>query len=460
MSLIPIQRHVQRLSGLYRVIVAFGLVATPCGVAVSETTAPSNALYEDWRGDAPGKWRKITPDDLPAPFASPPTAAGSHVAPASPEFRPRAPTGFRVERFLDGLGGPRAIRLAPNGDIFVVEAEAGVLRALRTAAPTPGAGLTHNEVFASGLDKPSGLAFYPPGPNPEYLYVSTETQIMRFRYRAGDLRAATPPETIVDALPKGGHITRDIVFSRDGATLYVAVGSKTNVAEGIAEPTPAEIAEREKSGAVGAATGPERERATVLAFNPLGGDRRIFATGLRNCAALALKSASDDVWCAVNERDMLGDDLPPDYATSVKAGGFSGWPWFYIGAHRDPRHPTARVDLASKVITPDVLLPPHGAPVSLLFYEGAQFPADYRGDAFVALHGSWNRARKVGYKIVRLKFEHGAPTGAFQDFLTGFVLDETRVAGRPSGLAVLPDGSLLVGEDGNGVLWKVTYDKK
>jgi glucose/arabinose dehydrogenase len=446
-----------RLSNtLRRILVVIGFVALPCGLAMAESAAPSNALYGDWRSDAPGQWHRITPADFPAPYASAPIAADAQVTPPPAAFLPKVPEGFRVERFLDGLGGPRAIRVPPNGDIFIVEATAGAIRALRPAS-APGAGLTHNEVFASGLDQPSGLAFYPPGPKPEYLYVSTETRILRFRYRAGDLHATTPPETIIDGLPKGGHITRDIAFSRDGATLYVAVGSKTNVAEGVADPSPAE---REKLSGVGAVTGPDRDRATVLAFNPQGGDRRIFATGLRNCAALALKPASNDVWCAVNERDMLGDDLPPDYATSVKDGGFYGWPWFYIGAHRDPRHPTARADLAEKVLTPDVLLPPHGAPVSIAFYDGAQFPAEFQGDAFVALHGSWNRSHKVGYKIVRLKFDHGAPTGGFQDFLTGFVLDENRIAGRPSGLAVLPDGSLLVGEDGDGILWKVSYDKK
>ena len=441
-------------AGCIRAVIGFA--ALLCGPAGAEPAASSNALYGDWRSDAPGQWRRITPADLPAPYASPPIAADAQIAPASTEFRPQAPDGFRVERFLEGLGGPRAIRVAPNGDVFIVEATAGAIRALR-AASASGAGLARNEIYAGGLDKPSGLAFYPPGPNPEYLYVSTETQVLRFRYRDGDLRATTTPEIIVDDLPKGGHITRDIAFSRDGATLYVAVGSKTNVAEGLAEPSPAE---REKLSGVGSLTGPDRDRATVLAFNPQGGDRRVVASGLRNCAALALKPASDDLWCAVNERDMLGDDLPPDYATSVKDGGFYGWPWFYIGAHRDPRHPTARADLAEKVITPGVLLPPHGAPVSIAFYDGAQFPAEFQGDAFVALHGSWNRSHRVGYKIVRLKFEHGAPTGRFQDFLTGFVLDETRIAGRPSGLAVLPDGSLLVGEDANGIIWKVSYDKK
>jgi glucose/arabinose dehydrogenase len=429
------------------------------GVSHAETAGTSISPYGDWRRDAPGQWRKITPADMPAPYASSPVALSTQAVPPPADFRPLAPAGFRVERLAEGLAGPRAIRPAPNGDIFVIETDAGAVRVLRP--DSAGKGLARNEVFAAGLDNPSGLAFYPPGEKPDFIYVATETRIVRFPYRSGDLQASTSAQTIVDNLPRGGHSTRDLVFSRDGATLFVAVGSKTNVAEGVAEPPPAPTALDEKGDAPGVMeNGPDRHRATVLAFNPQGGERRVFASGLRNCAAMALKPASSDLWCVVNERDMLGDDTPPDYATSVKAGGFYGWPWFYIGGRRDPRHPAARADLADKVVTPDVLLPPHGAPVSIAFYDGAQFPADFRGNAFVALHGSWNRSHKIGYKVVRLEFVDGGPSGRYQDFLTGFVLDDIRVAGRPSGLAVLPDGSLLVGEDGAGVLWRVTYRGK
>lgn len=424
-------------------------------VAHAEAAGPPISPFSDWRSDAPGRWRKITPADMPAPYATSPAALSTVTPPPPADFCPKAAAGFRVERLAEGLVGPRALRLAPNGDIFVVETGAGAVRVLRPNGAS--AGLARNEVFVDGLDNPSSIAFYPADGKPAYLYVASETRIVRFPYRDGDLRASTPPEIIVDHLPGGGHSTRDIVFSRDGTTLFVAVGSKTNVAEGVAASAPTEIAD-EKGDAPGVMkNGPDRDRATVLAFNPQGGERRVFAAGLRNCAAMALKPASNDLWCVVNERDMLGDDTPPDYATSVKAGGFYGWPWFYIGGRRDPRHPAARADLADKVVTPDVLLPPHGAPVSIAFYDGAQFPADFHGDAFVALHGSWNRSHKVGYKVVRLEFVDGAPSGRFQDFLTGFVLDDARVAARPSGLAVLPDGSLLVGEDGSGVLWKVTH---
>lgn len=437
------------------------LLFVPSLAGADEHPATGDA-FGDWRTDRPGLWRSLAPGDLPPPDPENARTLETEIAPLSENDRPRAPEGFRVELFATGLAGPRSLRIAPNGDVFVVESEAGAIRVL---APPQGTEVTRNaaathDVFAAGLDKPSGLAFYPPGPTPEYLYVSTETRIVRFPWRSGDRHARAPAEIIVDGLPKGGHSTRDIAFSRDGKTLYVAIGSKTNVAEGHAAPSPAEVAALETRAGVGASGGPEKDRAVVLAFDPTGGNKRSYATGLRNCAALGLRTASDELWCVVNERDLLGDNLPPDYATAVHEGGFYGWPWYYIGNHPDPRHPGARPDLAGRVTTPDVLLTPHGAPVSLVFYDGPQFPVAYRGDAFVALHGSWNRAQKTGYKVVRLKFRDGKPTGAFEDFLVGFVLDARRVSGRPSALAVAPDGALLVGDDGAGAVWRVSFAGK
>jgi glucose/arabinose dehydrogenase len=293
------------------------------------------------------------------------------------------------------------------------------------------------------------------------VYVGTVSKIVRFPYRKGDLKGTGPAEVVAD-LPSSetGHWTRDIAFSADGKTLFVAVGSKTNVADGHVRPSPAEVADLEAKNGVGAGWGPELDRANVLAFNPNGGDKRVFARGIRNCSGLQLRPNSGDLWCVVNERDMLGDDLPPDYATRVKPGAFYGWPWYYIGANPDPRHSGARPDLADKVTTPDVLLQPHSAPLGIAFYEGAQFPPEFKGDAFVALHGSWNRAKRTGYKVVRLKFKEGQPTGEYQDFLTGFVVDDTRVWGRPVDVAVASDGSLLVSEDGNGTIWRVFHSKK
>lgn len=417
------------------------------------------AAFSDWRADDPGVWRRIAPEDLPRPLASEPKASRSEVVARPEGATPKTLEGFSVEAFATGLTGPRVIRVAPNGDIFVTESSAGRVRVFRLAdgAIKP----EKSEIFASDLERPYGIAFYPPGPDPQYVYVGTVSKIVRFPYRKGDLKASGPAE-VVTSLPASetGHWTRDVAFSADGKTLFVAVGSKTNVADGHVRPSPVEVAELEAKNGVGAAWGPELDRANVLAFNPDGGDKRVFARGIRNCSGLRLRPGADELWCVVNERDMLGDDLPPDYATRVKPGAFYGWPWYYIGANPDPRHAGARPDLADKITTPDVLLQPHSAPLGIAFYEGAQFPPEFKGDAFVALHGSWNRAKRTGYKVVRLKFKDGRPTGEYQDFLTGFVVDDARVWGRPVDVAVAPDGSLLVSEDGNGTIWRVFYEKK
>jgi glucose/arabinose dehydrogenase len=208
---------------------------------------------------------------------------------------------------------------------------------------------------------------------------------------------------------------------------------------------------------LGALWGNEENRAAVLAFDPDGGNERIAATGLRNCSGMTVQPATGALWCAVNERDGLGDNVPFDYATSVKEGAFYGWPWYYIGSHEDPRHANARRDLAGHVTVPDVLFQAHSAPLGISFYDGSQFPAEFKGDAFVTLHGSWNRGTRTGYKVVRLIFENGKPTGEYEDFMTGFVVSDEQVWGRPVGVATAKDGSLIVSEDGSGTLWRVTY---
>jgi glucose/arabinose dehydrogenase len=441
------------------------------GLATAATLAPSAlrsetdllrtglAAFGDWRADVPGVWRKITPTDLPRPLATDPKAERSQIAPRPEGAALKTLDGFKVETLARGLAGPRVLRVAPNGDLFVAESSAGRLRAFRMAEGRIEP--AQSEIYVSGLERPYGIAFYPPGPNPEYVYVGTVSKILRFPYRNGDLKASGPGESVVDRLPAAetGHWTRDIQFSPDGKTLFVAVGSRSNVADGHVRPSPAEVAELEATNGVGASSGPERDRAAVLAFDPDGSNKRVFANGLRNCSGLRLRPATDELWCVVNERDMLGDDLPADYATRVNQGAFYGWPWYYIGGNEDPRHAGARPDLAGKVVTPDVLLQPHSAPLGLTFYDGKQFPAEFKGDAFVALHGSWNRAKRTGYKVVRLKFKDGRPTGEYQDFLTGFVIDDTHVWGRPVDVAVAPDGSLLVSEDANGTIFRVFREK-
>jgi len=417
------------------------------------------SAFSDWRGDRPGIRRKIVVDDLPTPYNTLAAANGSSLGPRPPNAVPLVPERFSVELFAAGLFGPRIVRTAPNGDLFVAESRAGQIRVVR---PSPdGSRSVRSEIFADSLSAPFGIGFYPPGPDPQFVYVAASDRVVRYRYANGQLHAVEAPETIVASLPHGGsHGTRDLVFSSDGKTMFVSVGSASNNAAGLPRLSPDEIRAHEAKRGSGASWGPEDERAGVLAFDPLGAGRRTFATGLRNCSGLAIQPGTGDLWCTVNERDQLGDDLPPDFATHVRPGGFYGWPWYYIGAHEDPIHKGERPDLATKSIVPDVLIQPHSAPLGLTFYQGSQFPEDYRGDAFVALHGSWNRSKRTGYKIVRLIFKDGRPTGEYEDFLTGFVASDQKVWGRPVGVAVGADGALFVSDDAGGALWRISFDKK
>jgi glucose/arabinose dehydrogenase len=413
-----------------------------------------SAAFGDWKQDAPGTRRKITATDLPQPFATGSTRETAHIVSPPAGAHPTAPPGFSATIFADHLQNPREIRVAPNGDIFVAESRADRIRVLRAGEGTGKA--EQNEIFATGLDSPFGIAFYPPGPNPQYVYVANTTSVVRFPYKNGDLKAGGPSETIVPSLVESGsgHWTRDIVFTPDGKHMFVSVGSGSNDAEGMPKTPPEGW---KASHPLGAAWGSEAGRADVLEFDPDGGNGRIFATGIRNCVSLALALQTSDLWCATNERDGLGDNLPPDYLTQVREGAFYGWPWYYIGDNEDPRHKGERPDLAGKVTVPDVLIQPHSAPLGSAFYDGAMFPAEYRGSLFAALHGSWNRHLRTGYKIVRATLKDGVPTGEYEDFVTGFVTDDGSVWGRPVGVAVAKDGALLFSEDGNGTIWRVSY---
>ncbi len=237
----------------------------------------------------------------------------------------------------------------------------------------------------------------------------------------------------------GGHWTRDLVFSSDGKTLYAAVGSGSNIDDPDNHPA-------------------ENERADILAFDPDGGRRRVYARGIRNPSGLAVDTSSGQLWCTVNERDGLGDNLVPDYITTVREGGFYGWPWWYIGAHQDPRHRGKHPELKDRAIVPDVLLQPHNASLQIAFYTGRRFPREYWGDLFASEHGSWNKAVRAGYEVIRVPLhQSGKASGEYQDFLTGFVLPDGRAWGRPVGVAVAPDGSLLVTDDGSNSIWRVDY---
>jgi glucose/arabinose dehydrogenase len=278
---------------------------------------------------------------------------------------------------------------------------------------------------------------------------------VRFAYRNGDLAARGEPETIVPRLPTGGHYTRDVVFSPDGSTMFVSVGSGSNAGERMGKLDPAELSAWTSQHPLGASWGNETDRAAVLAFDPDGRDRRVYATGIRNCVGLAVGS-NGDVWCSTNERDSIGDDVPPDYITRVREGAFYGWPWYYIGGNEDPRHKGERLDLKDKVTVPDVLLQAHSASLGLAFYNGRQFPAEYRGNLFAAEHGSWNRSKRTGSKVVRVIMQDGKPTGEYEDFATGFVVNDASAWGRPVGVTVTPDGALYVSDDAGGTIWRIT----
>jgi glucose/arabinose dehydrogenase len=431
-------------------LVAHGFVGS--GHAQSAPVARGAAAFGSWHDDAPGKRRHISADALPTPFASPSVGNGVRVVRPPADARLKVLPGFEIKPFASGLAGPRLLRTAPNGDIFVAETGAGRIRVLR---PGEYGAASQNEIFASGMRGPFGIAFYP-ADNPEWVYVGNTNSVVRFAYRDGDMKARGAPEVIVAELPVGGHSTRDVVFSKDGSKMFVSVGSASNDAESMGRLDPAGARKWEQDKSPGAAWGSETERADVLVFDPQGKGRRIFATGIRNCVGLAINPTTGDLWCSTNERDGLGDDLPPDYVTRVREGGFYGWPWYYAGAHEDPQHRGERPDLKDKVTTPDVLIQPHSAPLQMMFYSGDQFPGELKGSAFVAAHGSWNRATRTGYKIIRAIVKDGVPTGEYEDFVTGFVLDDASVWGRPVGVTQGKDGSLIFSEDGNGTLWRVS----
>jgi glucose/arabinose dehydrogenase len=389
----------------------------------------------DYRGDAPGAVHQVKVEDLPAPYATPSASNGPHVVAPAAGALPTVPPGFRVDVFASGLDEPRQLRVAPNGDIFIAESMQGRVRVLRAADGARKA--ERNEVFAKGLSLPFGIAFYPPGPEPKYVYVAETNRVVRFPYAHGDLKKRGDAEVVVKELSPtaSGHWTRDVVFSGDGKKMFVSVGSGSNVAEGGSD---------------------EKDRADVLSFDPDGGGRAVYASGLRNCVGLSVNGAT--VWCTVNERDGLGDDLVPDYVTRLKPNGFYGWPWFYLGNHRDPRHKQGYSALGSKVVVPDVLLQSHSAPLGQVFYEATMFPERYRHRAFVALHGSWNRAKRTGPKVVTVPVKDGVPTNEYEDFLTDLVTSDEAVWARPVGVAVAHDGALMVSEDGNGTIWRVSYE--
>jgi glucose/arabinose dehydrogenase len=408
-------------------------------------TLTGQAAFTDYSQEKPGIRRKLSVADLPEPYATPSVDNGpngpENMIARPQDAWPQAPQGFKVELYATDLGNPRLIRTAPNGDLFLADSEPGKILLFRGVSSDGKA--QQKEEFASGLSQPFGIAFYPAGPDPKWVYVGNTDSVVRFPYQNGDLKARGAAEKLADLpgggrLRGGGHWTRDVVFSKDGTKMFVSVGSHSNVDDSDTHPE-------------------EFHRADVLQFTPEGKFEKVYASGIRNCVGEAVNPITGALWCSTNERDALGDNLVPDYITHVEEGGFYGWPWYYMGGHQDPRHAGKHPELQSKVLTPDVLLQPHFASLEMLFYDGSQFPAEYKGDVFAAEHGSWNRAKRAGYEVIRVPVRNGKATGEFEDFLTGFVTADGRVWGRPVGVAVAKDGSLFVSDDGSKSIWRVSY---
>ncbi len=365
---------------------------------------------------------------LAEPFATPSVRNAAGVIPKPDRAQLQAPSGFSISVYAEDLQQPRMMLLAPNGDLFVAQSRPGSVVVLRD---------TNNDgkpdtrsIYAQGLQGVFGMAFHD-----GYLYLGRTDSIVRYKYQPGDTQAKGMPEKLLD-LPTGGHSTRNLIFSRDGKKMYVAVGSQSN-----------------KSA------GEDPQRAAINEYNPDGTGHRVFASGLRNPVGLALQPGTDVLWTAVNERDTLGDDLVPDYTTSVKDGGFYGWPYSYIGSHPDPEHVGKMPDLVKRALVPDVLIPAHSASLGIAFYTGTQFPQRYRNGLFIGLHGSWNRSKLAGYRVAFVPFQNGKP-GPIEDFVTGWIVDGGNPGttwGRPVGVLVDRDGSLLVADDGGNKIWRVSY---
>jgi glucose/arabinose dehydrogenase len=392
----------------------------------AEATAPPNVTIAH---DPLLQHHDVRPDRLAAPYAT--RSAGNPPIVLS---RPAGaalhlPPGFKIELWATKLENPRAMILAPNGDVFVSEPGSGRIDVFRDTDHT--GRFDHRFTFASGLDEPYGLAFHG-----GYLYVGDEDAVVRFTYTPGQTAARGQPQRVTP-LPPGGHSTRGVIFNRNGSKMYVSIGSASNVSP------------------------EEPPRASIMEYNPDGSGKRLLAWGLRNPVGMAWNPTSGALWTAVNERDSLGDDLVPDYITDVIDGAFYGWPYSYIGKNIDPRRKGEHPELVAKAIAPSLLIESHSAPLGVVFYDGTMFPPEYRGNAFVALHGSWNRTQRTGYKIISVPFRGGKPAGGYDDFVVGWSPDPNgrRVWGRPVGLLVLPDGSLLISDDGAGVIWRVTYAK-
>ena len=432
------------IGGAYRVAHVQAAPALSVPAAASSKVLTGQDAFTDYSKEVPGTFRRLTVADLPAPYATKGVDGGSKSIPRPDDAWPRVPAGFKVDMYATGIDRPRLIRTAPNGDLFVALSESSKIMVFRGL--TPEGKPQQSEVFTTDVTQPFGIRFYPEGPDPKWVYIGNTDSVVRFPYKNGDMKASGPAEKLADLpgggrLRGGGHWTRDIAFSKDGTKMLVSVGSHSNVDD--VDNNPAEV-----------------HRADVLQFTPEGKFLKVYASGIRNCVGEAVNPTTGQLWCSTNERDMLGDNLVPDYITHVQEDGFYGWPWFYMGDHQDPRHEGKHPELKGKILVPDVLLQPHFASLEMTFYEGSEFPHDYKGDIFAAEHGSWNKAKRAGYELIRVPVKNGKATGEYEDFMTGFVTDDGQVWGRPVGVTTAKDGSLFVTDDGSGTIWHIRYTGK
>jgi len=370
---------------------------------------------------------------LPAPYHTPSANNQPQVVPQPDGTQVKVPAGFDVQVFADGFEVPRFMLLAPGNLILMTDSAQdgkGGVYALRDG--NQDGKVDDKTRIIDGLTRPYGLALWK-----EYLYVAEAASLKRYKYDAKTGKATVPGEEVVSLAGQDkGHWTRTVLFDRSGAKMYLTVGSSSNF-----DPDP------------------DPRRAAINRYNPDGSGHEIFASGLRNVIGLRWYPGTDTLWAACQERDGLGDDLVPDYFTSVKQGGFYGWPYAYIGPREEPRLAGKAPDKVTKTLVPDVLMGAHVAVLDALFYQGKMFPKEYQGGAFVAQHGSWNRAQRIGYSVAFIPFKNGRPDGGKREFLSGFMLapDKREVWGRPVGLLELPDGSVLLTDDGGKKIWRITY---
>lgn len=414
------------------VVQHFGFVLGLTALLLSPALANEEASAESVGADeAIGTQYHLRVDDLPAPYATKSVGNRPVVINRPAGAQLRVPEGFEVSLFADGLQHPRGMVVAPDGAVFVTEANVGQVTRL---ADLDGDGQVDTKtVFARDFRLPSGIAIHEGS-----LYIADERAVWWLGAAEGrEVAEGRRPITRAGALgDAGGHWTRMLRFSPDGKSFFVSVGSESNVNE---EPKP---------------------RATIQQFSLDSGEQTEYASGLRNPIGLAFYPGSERLFTVVNERDGLGDDLVPDYLTEVKEGEFYGWPYAYIGPNADPKFGDIRPDLVAATMAPDVLFVAHSAALDLVFYDGDQFPAAYKGDAFVAFHGSWNASEPTGYKVVRVHFENGDPVGSYETFVAGFWTEgdtPARVWGRPAGLTLTPEGHLLIADDEGGTIWRVSW---